>query len=117
MNLFKKEIVKNIQLLLVAILAILRLDNVPDVLAGVAKLAAGNTGTEAVVADGDGVILESVRKIVASLGHGANEDADALLWTEGLDVVVHTHNGGIETERDFAAVGRKMVRDRVLDDL
>lgn len=89
--------------------SITSLYNVPNVLAGVTEFAAGNTSAETVVADGDGVVLELVREIVASLGHGTDEDAHALLGTERLDIVVHTHDGGVETERNLAAVGREVV--------
>ena len=116
MNLFKIEIVKHVHLLPVAF-SMFHLYDVPDVLAGVTELAAGNTGTETVVADGDGVVLERVGKVVASLGHGTHEDADALFRTERLDVVVHAHNRSVETERNLAAVWGKVIRDRVLDDL
>lgn len=82
-----------------------------------AELAAGNTGTETEVADGDGVVLEGVGKVVSALGHGTNEDTDALLGPQSPDVVVDTDDGGVETEGDFAAVGGQMVGDGVLDDL
>lgn len=72
------------------------LDDVPDVFGGVAELAASNTGTEGVVADTDGIILEFIGERVVSLGHCADEDADALVRTEILNVVPNSHDLGIE---------------------
>lgn len=82
-----------------------------------AELAASNTGRQAEVADTDGVILESICKIVAALCHGTDEDANALLWAKILNVVPHTDNRSIKTEGDLTAVGRQVISDRVLDDL
>lgn len=53
------------------------LDNVPRILAGVAKLAAGHAGTQTVIADTDGLVLEFISKVVLPFGHGADEDTDA----------------------------------------
>lgn len=72
------------------------LDDVPDILCRVTELAASHTGRQAVVADRDRVILELVGKVVASFGHGADEDADALLRTQIGNVVSHPHNRSIE---------------------
>lgn len=94
-----------------------RSQNVPHLLGRVAELAAGHTGTETVVADTDGVVLERVSKVIVALGHGTNEDGDALLGTQRLDVVLRTDHGGVETHGDLAAVGREVVGDGVLDDL
>lgn len=82
-----------------------------------AKLATSHAGTEAVVADTDGVVLELVGKGIGTFGHGSDKDADALLGTQILNVFADPHDGGIERERDLAAVGRQMVRDRIADDL
>lgn len=46
-----------------------------------AEFTAGHTGTQAVVADTDLVILERVGKIIMTLGHGTDEDADTLIGT------------------------------------
>lgn len=81
-----------------------------------AKSAASNTGTQAEVADTDRVVLELVGEGVVTLGHGTNEDANALLGFELGNVVAHANDGRIETEGDLAAVGREVVGDRVLDD-
>lgn len=58
---------------------VLRSDNVPHLLGSMAELAACDTGTQAVVTDGNRVILEGVGKVIVSLGHGTHEDTDALL--------------------------------------
>ena len=92
------------------------LDDVPNVLCGVAELAASHTGTEREVADGDGVVLVLVGEVVVALGHGADEDADALLGAEVRHVVADAHDGGVEGEGDFAAVRGQVVGDGVLDD-
>lgn len=42
-----------------------------------AKLAAGHAGTQTVIADTDGFILEFISKVVLPFGHGADEDTDA----------------------------------------
>ena len=93
------------------------LNNVPDVLGGVAKLAAGYAGAEAVVADADGVVLELVGEAVLAFGHGTDEDADALLQSEVGDVVSDSHNGRVEGQGHFAAVRWKVVNDWIFDDL
>ena len=72
------------------------LNNIPHVLGGVAELAAGDAGAEAVVADADGVVLELVGEVVLAFGHGTDEDADALLQSEVGDVVSDSHDGCIE---------------------
>lgn len=81
-----------------------------------AEFAAGNTGTQAVVADTDGVILVLVRKVVPSLSHGTDKHADALLGTKRLDIVSDTHHGCIETQSNLPAIRRKVVRDGILND-
>ena len=80
-----------------------------------AELAAGHTGTKAVVADTDGVILEGVGEIVVALGHGTDEDGDALFGAERFDIVLGAHHGRLETEGDLAAIGWQVVGDWVLD--
>lgn len=82
-----------------------------------AEPTAGDTGTQTKVADTDAVVLETIGKGVITLGHGTDEDTDALLWCEVCNIVAYTYDGSIETESDLAAVGRKMVGDGVLDDL
>lgn len=96
---------------------VLRSDNVPHLLGGMAELAACDTGTQAVVTDGNRVVLEGVGKVIVSLGHGTHEDTDALLGAQRFDVVASAHHGGFETEGHLAAVGGEVVGDGVLDDL
>lgn len=91
--------------------------NVPGFFGSMAEFTARHTCTQTVVADTDGVVLEGVGKVIVTLGHGTNEDANALVGTHGLDVVGGSHHGGLETEGHLPAVGGEVVRDRVLDDL
>jgi hypothetical protein len=94
-----------------------RSQNIPHLLRRVAELAASHTGTQTVVADTDGVILERVGKVVVAFGHGTDEDRNALLGTQRLNVVLGADHGGIETHGHLAAVRGQVVGDRVLDDL
>ncbi len=82
-----------------------------------AELAARNASAEAEVAYTDAVVLERVCKVVNPLGHGANEYADALLRANVVNVVPYTHDWRIEAKRYLSTPRRKVVRDRVLDDL
>lgn len=93
-----------------------RSDDIPHFLGGMAELAACHTRAQTVVADTDGVVLEGVGEIVVSLGHGADEDTDAFVGVQRLDVVAGTHHRGLVTEGDLAAVRGQMVGDGVLDD-
>ena len=95
----------------------LGLNNVPDVFGGVAKLAAGYAGAEAVVADADGIVLVLVGEAVLAFGHGTDEDAGALLRSKVGDVVSNSNNGRVEGQSHFAAVRWKVVSDWILDDL
>ena len=52
-----------------------------------------------------------------ALGHGTDEDRNALLGAQRLDIVLGTDHGGVETHRHLTAVRGQMVGDRVLDDL
>jgi hypothetical protein len=101
----------------VVIAVVVVLDDVPDLFSSVTKSAAGNTSTQTEVADTDRVVLEFVCEGVVTLGHGTDEDANALLRSEVGNVVTHTDDGRVETEGDLAAVGRQVVGDGVLDDL
>lgn len=93
------------------------LDDVPRILGGVAEFAARDTGRETVVANGDLLVNKLIRKVIRSLGHGSNEDADALLIVEVFDVFSDADQLRVETESDLAAVGWKVIGDGVLDDL
>lgn len=79
------------------------------------EFTARNAGTQAIVTDTDRVIFERIGKGIISLGHRTNEDTDALLGVQGLNVVLNPDHGRVETEGHFPAVGRQMVRDRVLN--
>jgi hypothetical protein len=101
----------------VVIVVVVVLDDVPDLFSSVTEPAAGDTSTQTEVADTDGIVLELVCEGVVALGHGTDEDANALLGCEVGNVVAHADDGGVETEGDLAAVGREVVGDGVLDDL
>lgn len=72
------------------------LDDVPDVLCSVAEFAASNTSRQRVVADTDGIVLVLIREVVRALGHGTDEDADALLRSQILNVVAYSYDRRIE---------------------
>ena len=91
-------------------------DDVPAVLCGMTELAARDTCGQTEVADGDLLVYQLVGEIVGAAGHSADEHAAALLRTQRVDVVPHTHERGVKTEGDLAAVGREVVRDGVGDD-
>ena len=110
-------IIKTFHVLLLVGGCCIWLNNVPDILGGVAEFAAGYTGAETVVADADGVVLVLVGKAVLALGHGTDEDADALLRSQVGDVVAYSHNRCVERQSHFAAVWWKMVSNWVFDDL
>ncbi|KAG9796246.1 hypothetical protein KCU88_g352, partial [Aureobasidium melanogenum] len=73
-----------------------------------AELAAGDAGTETVVADTNSLVLEGIGKVVFALGHGTDKDADALVGAQGVDVISDSDDVGIETQRHFPAVRRKV---------
>lgn len=91
--------------------------NIPNLFGRVAELTTRHTGTETVVADTDALILEGIGKVIVALGHGTDEDGDALIGLQRLQVVPGAHQGGFETHGDLATVGRQVVGDGVLDDL
>jgi len=91
-------------------------DNVPNVLGGVAELAARDAGAQAVVADTDRFVLECVGEVVLAFSHGSDKDADAFLGRKTLDVISYSDHLGIETQSDLAAVWWEMVGYGVLDD-
>jgi hypothetical protein len=82
-----------------------------------AKFAACYAGTEVELADGNAVILDVIRKVIVALCHGTNKDCNALVLVQARDVVTDTYDLCVETERDLAAVGRKVIGDWVLDHL
>jgi len=93
-----------------------QLYNIPSIFSSMAKLAAGNTSTQAVIANRDRLILERIRKVVFALCHGSHENTDALFRAKGLDVVSDSNNLSVEAQCDFATVWWEMVCDRVFDD-
>jgi hypothetical protein len=81
-----------------------------------AELAARNACAEAVVADADRFVLESICEIIFALGHSSDEDTDAFSWPKILDVVFYPNDFSVKAESDLPTVGRKMICDGVLDD-
>src|SRR3569833_432162 len=92
------------------------LHDVPGILGCVAELAAGDAGREAIVADGDLLIHILVGEVVRAFGHGSDEDADALVSAQGVDVVSDANDIRLEAQRHLPAVRRQVVGDGVLDD-
>lgn len=82
-----------------------QLDDIPDIFSGVAELAACNTSTEAVVADGNCFILEFIGEVITTFGHGSHKDTDAFLRTKGADIFVDSNNRRFKTQSDLAAIG------------
>jgi len=72
------------------------LDDIPDILSSVTELAASNTGTQRVVANTDGIILELIGERIIAFGHGTNEDTNALLGSQILNVIPNSYNLGVE---------------------
>lgn len=92
------------------------LDHIPSIFGGMAEFAASNTGRQAEVADGDGVVFELICESISALCHGTYEDADALLGIQVFDVVAAFHNRRVEGQCYLAAVGRQVVRNGILND-
>ena len=49
---------------------------------------------------------EEVGKVVCAVGHGTDEDTDALLGPEVRNIIPYADDRGVEAERDLAAVRR-----------
>lgn len=94
-----------------------KLDDIPDIFTCMAELAASHACRQGIIADTDRVILELIGEIIFALRHRTDKDTHALVGAKALYVIIHAHNRRIKGESDFAAVGREMVCDRVLDDL
>lgn len=94
----------------------LRSKDIPSFFGSVTEFTAGHASTQAVVADTDRIVFERVGKVIVTLGHGSDKDANAFLGAERLDIVSRPHHGGLVTESHFTAVGRKVVRDGIFDD-
>jgi hypothetical protein len=92
-------------------------NDVPNVFCRMTKLAASDASAQAVIADTDRFVLDVVGKVILAFGHGTNEDTDAFIWCKALNVVLDSDNLCVEAQRDFPAIGRKMVGYRVLDNL
>lgn len=95
----------------------LQLDDSPDVFSGMAKLATCNAGTEIEVANTDRVVLELIREVVVSFGHGSDENCDALILVQSFDVVSHSNHLGVEAQCHLPAIGREVIGDWILNDL
>ena len=93
-----------------------QLEDIPDVLSGMAELTACNAGTEVELTNGDAVVLDAVGEVVVALGHGTDENGNTLTLVEASDVITDTYDLGVETERDLAAIRREVIGDGVLDD-
>lgn len=55
------------------------LDDVPRIFTCVTELAAGHACAQAVVADTDGFVFESIGEVILPFRHGSDEDTDALV--------------------------------------
>lgn len=82
------------------------LRDVPHVLGGMAKLAAGHARAEGVVADRDGLVLELVCEVIFPFGHGTNENTYTFLALEVRDVIPRLDHGRVEAQGDLPAVWR-----------
>lgn len=89
----------------------------PGILGSVAKLATSDACRETVIADGNLFVDKLVGKIIITLGHGADKDADTFVLLERVNIVTHRHHLGIKAEGDLATLGRQVVGDGILDDL
>lgn len=81
-------------------------ENIPNFFGRVTEFTTRHTGTQTIVADTDCIIFKGICKIITALGHGTNEDADALLGVQRLDVILNTDYRRLETERHLPTVGR-----------
>lgn len=95
----------------------LQLDNIPDILNGVAEFATGYTSAQAVVAYTDSVVLEAIGEVIVTFSHCTNKDANALFWSYVFNVVLDPDNVRIVAECDLAAVRGQVFCDWILDDL
>lgn len=94
-----------------------QLEDSPDVLCCMTELAACNTGTEIELTDCDAVVLDTIREVVITLGHGTHKDSDALVFAETCNISADTYNFRVKAECDFTTIRRQMVGDGVLDNL
>lgn len=89
--------------------------NIPDILHGVAELAACHTGRKGVVADGDLLIYHGVGEAVVALGHGSHENTDALFGLQSLNVIATPDQLGVKTQGYLPAIWRQVVSNGVLN--
>lgn len=68
------------------------LDYIPDVLRGMAELAACDTRAKTVVADRDFVVHVLVGKVILSLSHGSDKYTHALLGSNIGNVISHAYD-------------------------
>lgn len=81
-------------------------NDVPRILASVAKFAASDTCAETVIADTDRFVLEGVGEIVLSFRHGTHKYTDAFAVVQGVDIIPDFDDVGIVTEGNFPAIWR-----------
>lgn len=94
----------------------LHLHHPPKILQRTTKLAARNTGAQAVLADTDLLIHHSIGKVVLSMSHGTYEHGDTASLRNRREVATQPLNRTIEGEGDFVRVGWEVIRDGILDD-
>ena len=90
--------------------------NVPDIFGSMAELTAGHTGAQTVVADTDGVVLESIGEIVLTFSHCSNKNTDAFVSSQSLDVILYSHNLGIVTQGNLPTVVWQVIGNGIFDD-
>ena len=56
-------------------------DDIPNILGCIAEFAARYAGTEAVIADTDGIVLDMISKVIVAFRHRSNKDTYALTGT------------------------------------
>jgi hypothetical protein len=91
-------------------------NDVPHVFRRMTELAARHTGTQAIIADTDRLVLKIIGKVVLAFGHGADEDAYAFVWCKALNVIFNPDHFCLEAQCNLPAIRRKMIRYGVLDD-
>lgn len=79
--------------------------------------AACDTGTERVLRDGNLFVDQMIGKVIGPVRHCADKDADRVRVRDRREVLGQFDRGRVERERNLVAVGREVIRDRVLDHL
>lgn len=80
------------------------------------EFTARNTRTQAIVADADGLVFESICEVVLAFGHGSDKNTDAFSFSEALDIVSYPNNFGVKAKRDFPTIRRQVIGYGILDD-